>query len=77
MNISIIVATQALLLLTRPLPQGLAHITLRILATHHEPDLAGRVRRDSGVGVFGDGEDFLACLFEVGDELEVEPLVFS
>ena len=68
MHISIIVPTQTLLLLTRPLPQGLAHITLRILAAHHEPDLAGRVRRDGGVGVFGDGEDFLARCAQVCDK---------
>lgn len=77
MDISVIVSTQLLLLLARPRTKGLLDVACSVLAADHETDLTGRVGRDSGVGVFGDGEDFLAGLLEVGDEGEMEPLVFS
>lgn len=77
MDIGVVVAAQTLLLLTRPLSQGLTDVTVRILAANHESDLTRRVGRDGGVGVFGDGEDFLASLAQVCDEREVQPLVFG
>lgn len=77
MNIRVIVPAQTLLLLTRPRPNRLAHIALGVLAAHHESNLARRVGGDGGVGVFGDGEDLLAGLAQVGDEREVQPLVFG
>lgn len=77
MNIRVIVSAQLLLLLTGPRAQGLLDVACSILAADHETDLAGGVGWDGGVGVFGDGEDFLAGLLEVGDEGEVEPLVFG
>jgi hypothetical protein len=76
-NIRVIVSAQLLLLLARPRAQGLLDVACSILAADHETDLAGGVGWDGGVCVFGDGEDFLAGLLEVGDEGEVEPLVFS
>lgn len=77
MNILVVVATQPLLLLARPGANGLAHVAAGVLAADHEADLAGGVGGDGGVGVFGDGEDFLAGLLEVGNQLEVEPLVLG
>jgi hypothetical protein len=76
-NIGVIVSAQLLLFLARPGAQGLLDVACSILAADHETDLAGWVGWDGGVGVFGDGEDFLAGLLEVGDEGEVEPLVFG
>ena len=77
MNIRIIVPTQPLLLLTRPGPHRLAHIAARILAADHEADLAGGVGGDGGVGVFGDGEDLFAGVAQVGNQREMQPLVFG
>jgi hypothetical protein len=76
-NIRVIVSAQLLLFLARPGAKGLLDVACGILAADHETDLAGGVGWDGGVGVFGDGEDFLAGLLEVGDEGEVEPLVFG
>jgi len=76
-DIRVIVPAQSLLLLARPATDRLAHVALGVLAAHHEADLARRVGGDGGVGVFGDGEDLLAGLAEVGNEREVEPLVFG
>jgi hypothetical protein len=39
--------------------------------------LAGWVGGDGGVCVFDGGEDLLAVLLQLGDQWEVEPLVFS
>ena len=77
MNISIIVATQALLLLTRPRTHGLTDVAVRVLAADHETDLAGGVGGDGGVGVFGDGEDLFAGGAQVGNQRDMEPLVFG
>ena len=77
MNIRIIVTTQPLLLLTRPRTHGLADIAVRILAADHEPDLAGGVGGDGGVGVFGDGEDLFAGGAQDGNQREMQPLVFG
>lgn len=77
MDVRVVVAAQLLLLLLRPRPDGLAHVAVLVLAAHHEADLARGVGRDGGVGVLGDGEDLLAVLLELGDELEVQPLVLS
>jgi hypothetical protein len=76
-NIRVIVSAQLLLLLTGPRAQRLLDVARSILAADHETDLAGGVSWDGGVCVFGYGEDFLAGLLEIGDEGEVEPLVFS
>jgi hypothetical protein len=68
-DIGVVVAAQTLLLLARPLAQGFLDVAGCILAADHESDLAGGVGGDGGVGVFSDGEDLLARLLEVGDEL--------
>ena len=60
-----------------PAPHRRRDVSVLVFAAHHEADLARRVGGDGGVGVFDHGEDFPAGLFEVGDEREVEPLVFS
>lgn len=77
MNILIIVFTQLLLLFAGPAADRLAQVAGRVFAADHEPDLAGRVGRDRGVGVLDLGEDLAAVGFEFGDEREVQPLVFS
>lgn len=76
-NIRVVVAAETLLLLAGPGADGLADVAGGILAADHEADLAGGVGGDGGVGVFGDGEDLLAGLAEVGDQGEMEPLVFG
>lgn len=76
-DILVVVAAESLLLLTRPGTNGLTHVTAGILAADHEADLTGRVGGDGGVGVLGNGEDFLAGLLEVGNQLKVEPLVLG
>ena len=59
-----------------PTPHRRRDVSVLVLAAHHEADLARRVGGDGGVGVFDHGENFPAGLFEVGDEGEMEPLVF-
>lgn len=77
MDIRIIVPAQTLLFIARPRPHGLAHVAAGVLAADHEADLAGGVGGDGGVGVFGNGENLLAGVTEVGDEGEMKPLVFG
>lgn len=77
MDLFIIVPAQLLLFFEFPLPQGHLDVTAGILAADHESDLARWVRRDSGVGIFDRGEYFLATFLQVGDEAEVQPLVFG
>ena len=77
MDVLVVVAAQALLLLARPGADGLAHVAVGVLAANHEADLAGGVGGDGGVGVLDDGEDLLAGLLELTDQLEVKPLVFG
>ena len=69
MNLPIIIPTQLLLLLDAPAAHGLLDVAVRVLAADHEADLAGGVGRDGGVGVFDDGEDFLAGFFELRYQL--------
>lgn len=75
-NVLVVVSTQLFLLLGIPAPHRRRDVPVLVLAAHHEADLARRVGGDGGVGVLDHGEDFPAGLFEVGDEGEVEPLVF-
>ena len=77
MNILVVVAAETLLLFTRPGADGLLNIAVGILATNHETNLTGWVRRDCGVRVFGDREDLVAGLLEVGNQRKVKPLVFG
>lgn len=76
MDLFIIVPAQLLLFFKLPLPQGHLDVPVGILAADHESDLARWVGRDSGVGIFDRGEYFLATFLQVGDEAEVQPLVF-
>lgn len=59
-----------------PASQRRCDVSVLVFAAHHEADLARRIGGDCGVGVLDRREDFLAGLFEIGDEGEVEPLVF-
>lgn len=77
MDLLTVISAQLLLLLHTPAPQRLLEIALRVLAADHEADLAGGVRGDGGVGVLDGREDLEAGFAEVGDEFEVEPLVFG
>lgn len=77
MDVLVVVAAQTLLLLAGPGAERLLDVAVGVLGADHEADLAGGVGGDGGVGVFSDGEDFLASLLEVGDQGEVEPLVLS
>lgn len=77
MDVLVVVAAELLLLLTGPAANGLLDVTSGILAADHEADLAGGVGGDGGVGVFGNGENLLAGLLEVGDQRQVQPLVLG
>lgn len=76
-HLGVVIAAELLLLFFGPATEGLAHVTVGILAADHETDLAGRIGRNGGVGVFGDGKDLTADLAEVGNEGEMEPLVLG
>lgn len=76
-DVLVVVAAQALLLLAGPGANGLTHVAAGVLAADHEADLAGGVGGDGGVGVLGDGEDLTAGLLEVSDHGKVEPLVLG
>jgi len=74
---AVVVPVALALLLRRQRTEGLADVVGGVLGAHHEPDLAGGVGGDGGVGILGDGEDLAAGLLELDDELEVEPLVLG
>lgn len=76
-NLFAVVSAQLLFLLLRPGSHWLLDIALSVLAANHEADLSRRIGWDGGVCVLGDGKDLLAVFLELGDELEVEPLVLS
>lgn len=67
MDFLIIVPTQLLLFLARPGAQRLTHIASRVFGADHEPDLAGWVGGDCGVGIFSDRKYFTADLLEIDD----------
>lgn len=77
MDVGVVVAAQTVLLLAGPAADGLLEVGLGVLAADHEADLAGGVGGDGGVGVLSNGEDLVASLLQVGDELEVKPLVLG
>ena len=76
-DIGVVVAAETLFLFAGPGAEGLADVAVCVLAADHEADLAGGVGGDGGVGVLDDGEDLLAGLLELTDQLEVKPLVFG
>lgn len=71
MDVRVVVPAQLLLLLLGPGPERHLDVAVLVLAAYHEADLPRWVSRDGRVGVLGDGEDLLAVLLEVGDELQV------
>lgn len=77
MDLSVVVPAQLLFLFFGPGADGNLDVTVGILAAYHEADLARRVGWNGGVGVFGNGEDLLAVLLELGDQGQVEPLILS
>lgn len=76
-DVRVVVSAQLLLLLLGPRPERHLDVGVGVLAAHHEADLARWVGWDGGVSVLSHREDFLAVLLELGDELQVEPLVLS
>lgn len=77
MNIRVVVPAQLLLLFLGPRPERHLYVGIGVLAAHHEADLARGVGWDGCVGVLSHRENFLAVFLELGNELEVEPLVLS
>lgn len=77
MNIRIVVSAKLLLFFSSKGSQRLLNIAIGILTADHEADLAGGICGDGGVGVLDGGEDFFAGLLELGDKLQVEPLVLG
>lgn len=77
MDLLVVIPTQLLLLFGIPLSKRNLDVTARILTADHEADLARRVGRDRRVGVFDHRKHFLAGFFELGDEREVQPLIFG
>lgn len=75
-NLLIVIPTQLILLLSIPAPQRRFDISILVFAADHEADLARGIGEDGCVGVLDSREDFLAGFLEIGDEGEVEPLVF-
>jgi hypothetical protein len=76
-DVGVVVSEESILLLGREAADGDTHVAVRVLAAHHEANLAGGVGGDRGVGVLGDREDLLAVLLELGDQGEMEPLVLG
>lgn len=77
MNVRVVVPAQLVLLLLGPRPKRHLDIGIGVLAAHHETNLARGIGRDGGVSVLGHGEDLLAVLLELGNQLQVEPLVLG
>lgn len=77
MDLLAVVPALLILLFRCPAADGLLEVALGVLGADHEADLAGGVGGDSGVGVLDRREDSLAGLLEVGDDVEVQPLVLS
>jgi len=57
--------------------EGLLEVALAVLGADHKADLTGWVGGDGCVGVLDVGEDSLARLLEVGNDVEVQPLVLG
>jgi hypothetical protein len=72
-----VVPAVLLLLLERPGSHWLPDITVGILGADHESDLTRGVGRDTGVGVFGNGEDLTAGLLQTRNQFKVQPLVLG
>ena len=77
MDLLAIVSAQFLFLLLRPGSYWFLDVALSILAADHKADLSRGVGWNGSVCVFGDWEDLLAIFLELGNKLEMEPLVLS
>lgn len=77
MDLLAVVSAQLLFLLLGPGSYWLLDIAISVLAADHKANLSGWVGWDGSVCILGDWEDFLAVFLELGDELEVEPLVLG
>jgi hypothetical protein len=75
MDLLAVVLAKLLFLLLAPAPDRLFNITTSVLGTHHKADLTGWVGRNGCVCVLDHGEDLFARLLQIGDELEVQPLI--
>lgn len=77
MNGLVVVSAQLVFLFWGPATKRLLDVAVGVLTADHEADLAGWVGWDGGVCVLDRGENLLAILLELGDQWEVEPLVFG
>lgn len=77
MDLLAVVLAELVLLLGCPAAERLLEVALAILGADHEADLTRGVGGDGCVGVLDGGEDSLARLLEVGDDVKVQPLVLS
>jgi hypothetical protein len=76
-DLGVVVAALGLLLLLSPLAERNTDVAVGILAADHETNLARGIGGDGGIGVFGNREDLLAVLLELGNERQVKPLVLG
>ena len=77
MDLLVVVLAKFLLFLSGESTEWFGDITVGILAADHEADLAGWIGGNGGVGIFYSREDLLAVLLKLGNQWEVEPLVFG
>jgi len=76
-DLLVVVLAQLLLFLGRKGTERLGDIAIGVLAADHEANLPRWVGRDGGVSILDSWEDFLAILLQLGNQWEVEPLIFS
>lgn len=77
MDLLVVVLAKLLLFLGRKGTERLGDIAIGVLAADHEANLPRWVGRDGGVSILDSWEDFLAILLQLGNQWEVEPLIFS
>ena len=77
MDLLAVVPEDLVLLLGGPGADGLLDVGGAVLGADHEADLTGWVGGDGCVGVLDVGKDSLARLLEVGNDVEVQPLVLG
>lgn len=68
-----VVSVDLVVLLVRERSQGSLDVGIGILGANHETNLTRGVGGDGSVSVLNNGEDLLAGLLEVRDDLEMEP----
>lgn len=67
-NFLVVISAQFLLFLRIPAPKRFSDIEVGILGAHHEANLAGGISWNGSIGIFDDGEHFLAIFLEFGDQ---------